>query len=62
MGICTKYLNINKNLDLLYDKEYYDSYKLIFYYEDTVFENFPTLCCKNINDRLLNELKNNNLL
>lgn len=59
MDICTKYLNIDKNLDLLYDKEYYDSYKLIFNYEDTVFENFPTLCCKNINNRLLKELKDN---
>ena len=59
MGISTKYLNINKNLDLLEGEDYYNSYKIVFSYEDTVFEQFPSISCKEENDKILNELKNN---
>ena len=59
MGISTKYLNINKNLDLLEGEDYYNSYKIVFSYEDTVFEQFPFLSCKEENEKILNELKNN---
>jgi hypothetical protein len=58
MGISTKYLNINKNLDLLEGEDYYNSYKIVFSYEDTVFEQFPFISCKEENERILNELKN----
>ena len=46
-------------MDLLEGEDYYNSYKIVFSYEDTVFEEFPSISCKEINERILNELKYN---